>query len=151
MRDHKKQDYNITGFVWLFFKTEIMRISFMFILTGLLLSHISCQTFKNSKTMDKSTVKELDINKYMGKWYEIARLPNSFEKNLVGVTADYSHLKEGRFNVVNKGYKANLNGKLKTAKGKAKIPDLNEKYHSFYFFILTIIYWSWMLMIINGQ
>jgi apolipoprotein D and lipocalin family protein len=98
----------------------------MFILTGLLLSHISCQTFKNSKTMDKSTVKELDINKYMGKWYEIARLPNSFEKNLVGVTADYSHLKEGRFNVVNKGYKANLNGKLKTAKGKAKIPDLNE-------------------------
>lgn len=76
--------------------------------------------------MDKSTVKELDINKYMGKWYEIARLPNSFEKGLVGVTAEYSILKEGRFNVVNQGYKASLNGKLKTAKGKAKVPDINE-------------------------
>ncbi len=35
------------------------------------------------------TVEEFDINKYMGKWYEIERLPNSFEEGLEEITASY--------------------------------------------------------------
>lgn len=73
--------------------------------------------------IDKTTVKELDLNRYLGTWYEIARFPHSFEKNLVGVTATYSLRNDGKIKVVNRGYKNTLDGKLSEAVGKAKIPD----------------------------
>ena len=78
------------------------------------------------KTIDTTTVKHLDIEKYLGTWYEIARFPHSFEKGLVGVTATYSLRKDGKIRVVNQGFKGTLDGKLSTAEGKAKIPDLND-------------------------
>lgn len=73
--------------------------------------------------IDKTTVKELDLNRYLGTWYEIARFPHSFEKNLVGVTATYSLRDDGKIKVLNQGYKNTLNGELSVAEGKAKIPD----------------------------
>jgi apolipoprotein D and lipocalin family protein len=82
-----------------------------------------CQTNKN---MDYSTVKELDLNRYMGTWYEIARYNHSFEKGLVGVTARYSLRPDGKINVINQGYKNTLTGKLSVANGKAKLPDLSN-------------------------
>ncbi|MBN1251149.1 MAG: lipocalin family protein [Bacteroidales bacterium] len=69
------------------------------------------------------TVKKLEINKFLGTWYEIARFPHSFEKNLVGVTATYSLKKDGIIKVLNQGYKNTLNGELKKAVGKAKVPN----------------------------
>lgn len=77
----------------------------------------------NSQMIDKTTVKELDLNRYLGTWYEIARFPHSFEKNLVGVTATYSLRDDGKIKVVNQGYKNTLDGELSVAEGKAKIPD----------------------------
>lgn len=80
----------------------------------------------NDKTMiNTETVKNLDLSKYLGKWYEIARFPHSFEKGLVGVTATYSMREDGKIKVVNQGYKNSLQGELSTAIGKAKIPDSN--------------------------
>jgi len=76
--------------------------------------------------MNLSTIKELDLEKYMGTWYEIARYDHSFERGLVGVTADYSLRPDGKITVINQGYKTSLDGKLSRAKGKAKQPDLNE-------------------------
>jgi lipocalin len=73
--------------------------------------------------IDKTTVKELDLNRYLGKWYEIARFPHSFEKNLVGVTATYRLKDDGNIEVLNEGFKGNLNGPLSRAVGKAKIPN----------------------------
>jgi len=73
--------------------------------------------------IDQTTVKELDLNRYLGTWYEIARFPHSFEKGLVGVTANYSLRADGKIRVINKGYENSLNGKLSVAEGKAKIPD----------------------------
>lgn len=73
--------------------------------------------------IDQTTVKELDLNRYLGTWYEIARFPHSFEKGLVGVTANYSLRTDGKIRVINKGYENSLNGKLSVAEGKAKIPD----------------------------
>lgn len=73
--------------------------------------------------IDKTVVKQLDIDKYLGTWYEIARYDHSFERNLVGVTATYSMREDGKIKVVNKGFKGSLNGKLSEAVGKAKIPD----------------------------
>jgi len=71
-------------------------------------------------------VKNVDINRYTGTWYEIARFPHSFEKNLQGVTATYTLRDDGRINVLNQGYKNSLTGKLKKAKAAAKIPDKSQ-------------------------
>jgi len=86
---------------------------------------LSC-TNTNSQMIDKTTVKELDLNRYLGTWYEIARFPHSFEKNLVGVTATYSLRDDGKIKVLNQGYKNTLDGELSVAEGKAKIPNKTE-------------------------
>ena len=85
----------------------------------------SC-TKTNSQMIDKTTVKELDLNLYLGTWYEIARFPHSFEKNLVGVTATYGLRKDGKIEVLNQGFKNTLDGERSKAVGKAKIPDKSE-------------------------
>lgn len=90
-----------------------------------LLFSFSCSK-TSSQMIDTSTVKELDMNRYLGTWYEIARFPHSFEKDLVGVTATYSMRDDGKIKVVNQGYKKSLDGELSVAVGKAKIPNKAE-------------------------
>jgi apolipoprotein D and lipocalin family protein len=58
------------------------------------------------------------LEKYLGKWYEIARLDHSFEKGLSRVTADYSMRSDGGVKVINRGYSVKEN-KWKESKGKA--------------------------------
>ncbi|MBI9066350.1 MAG: lipocalin family protein [Salinivirgaceae bacterium] len=73
--------------------------------------------------IDKSVVKELSIEKYLGTWYEIARYDHKFERGLVGVTANYSFCDDGKIKVLNTGFKETLDGPKSQAIGKAKIPD----------------------------
>jgi lipocalin len=82
-----------------------------------------CKTQGTRTSVDKSTVIGVDLNRYLGKWYEIARFDRSFEKGLTGVTATYSLRKDGKVKVLNEGFKNTLNGKHKVAVGKAIIPD----------------------------
>jgi len=49
-------------------------------------------------------VKNFEAKRYMGKWYEIARLDNRFEKGLDNISAEYSESVKGGINVFNKGY-----------------------------------------------
>ncbi|MFH1000546.1 MAG: lipocalin family protein, partial [Bacteroidota bacterium] len=72
--------------------------------------------------IDKTVVSELDLNKYLGTWYEIARFDHRFERGLVGVKANYSLFEDGKIKVVNSGFKGDLNGEYSEAIGKAKIP-----------------------------
>jgi apolipoprotein D and lipocalin family protein len=65
-----------------------------------------------------SPVNEYDLNSYLGKWYEIARLDHSFERGLSNVTAEYSLRKDGGVRVVNRGFSDEKN-KWKEAEGKA--------------------------------
>ena len=76
--------------------------------------------------IDKTTVKRLNIERYMGRWYEIARFDHSFERGKVGVTADYSLNDDGTILVVNSGYNGSLDGELKVAIGKAKQPNSKD-------------------------
>jgi len=101
-----------------------MRYSRLLLIFSFLFS-LSC-TKTNSQMIDKTTVKELDLNRYLGTWYEIARFPHSFEKDLVGVTATYSLREDGKIKVLNQGYKNTLDGELSVAEGKAKIPDKSQ-------------------------
>jgi apolipoprotein D and lipocalin family protein len=47
-----------------------------------------------------------ELDRYLGKWYEIARLDHSFERGLTRVTAEYSLREDGGVRVVNRGYAA---------------------------------------------
>jgi apolipoprotein D and lipocalin family protein len=82
----------------------------------------SCQHI-SMKNVDISTVDTVVIDRYLGKWYEIARFPHRFEKDLIGVTATYVLRDDGKINVLNAGYKNNFKGRYKEAHGIAKIPD----------------------------
>lgn len=88
--------------------------------------------------IDKTVVNQLEIDKYLGTWYEIARYDHSFERGMEGVTATYSMRDDGKIKVVNAGYKEGLNGKQSEAVGKAKIPDPEQpaklKVSFFWFF-----------------
>lgn len=84
---------------------------------------VACQSDTQINT---ATVSELDLAKYMGKWYEIARFDHSFERDLVGCTAEYSVQDDGMIKVVNSGYKKTLDGKFEQAEGKAKRPNEAE-------------------------
>lgn len=69
---------------------------------------------------DNTPIPSLDLNRYLGKWYEIARFDHSFERGMENVTAEYSLRDDGLVNVLNSGWK---NGKPKQAVGKARQPD----------------------------
>lgn len=69
-----------------------------------------------------ATVPSVDLERYVGTWYEIARYPNRFQRDCAGdTTANYMLLANGNIQVVNACREAN--GKMKTARGKAKIVD----------------------------
>ncbi len=81
------------------------------------------------KKIDKTTIKEFDLDKYLGTWYELARYPHSFEKNLQGVTANYSIRDDGKVKVLNQGYEGSLDGKKSVAVGKAKLAESGMSGH----------------------
>lgn len=91
------------------------------ILLTLIMLMGSCKS--QNSMIDKTVVKEFDINQYLGTWYEIARFDHRFERGLVGVTANYSIRNDGKIKVINSGFKQTLDGKKSEATGKAKIPD----------------------------
>lgn len=75
--------------------------------------------------MEYETIKNFDLERYLGKWYEIARFDYRFEKDLYAVTAEYSLREDGKVKVVNSGHKGSPTGPLTSAEGKAKLgaPD----------------------------
>jgi len=69
------------------------------------------------------TVEHVDLQRYMGRWYEIATIPMSFQKGCVGVTADYALRKDGDVDVVNTCRPERLDAEPRTATGKAWAVD----------------------------
>lgn len=63
-------------------------------------------------------VNNFKVEKYLGKWYEIARLDHSFERGLTRITADYGMRSDGGLKIINRGYSASEN-KWQEAEGKA--------------------------------
>ncbi len=64
------------------------------------------------------SVSPFDVNRYLGQWYEIARLDHSFERGLSEVSATYTLQADGSLEVLNKGYDAKRD-KWKSATGRA--------------------------------
>lgn len=67
-------------------------------------------------------VPSVDLNRYMGTWYEIARLPNAFQRKCIGdISATYSLLEDGQIKVVNRCRKED--GEVSEVEGRAKRAD----------------------------
>jgi len=96
--------------------------------------------------IEKNTVNNLELQKYLGKWYEIARYDHRFERGLVGVTAEYSVRPDGKIKVVNSGYKKSLDGPYSEAIGKAKIPDPEKEPGKFKVSFFWIFYTDYFVL-----
>ena len=68
------------------------------------------------------TVEKVDLKRYLGRWYEVARLPNRFQKGCVGSTADYSLREDGEISVIN-SCRNEQDGSLEQVTGRAWIVD----------------------------
>lgn len=64
----------------------------------------------------------VELKRYLGRWYEIGRYEQRFERGCEGVTADYSLRTDGKIDVLNRCRKSN--GKFEEARGIAKVVDL---------------------------
>ncbi len=73
--------------------------------------------FHSDSTAAIPAVRNFDVGRYMGRWYEIARLPHRFERDLDFVVAEYSLNPDGTVKVLNSGMRS---GKRKSAEGRAK-------------------------------
>ena len=79
-------------------------------------------------------VSPFELDRYLGKWYEIARLDHSFERGLEQVTAEYGLREDGGVRVLNRGY-STKNGEWDEAEGKAFfVEDENTGYLKVSFF-----------------
>lgn len=69
------------------------------------------------------TVPYVDLERYSGVWYEIARYDQWFQKGCIASTATYSKGRRNKINVVNECRLFELDGEIKSVKGKAKVVD----------------------------
>jgi apolipoprotein D and lipocalin family protein len=92
---------------------------------------------ENNKPLE--TVKKVDLNRYIGLWYEIAKIPNRFQKDCQSnTTAEYSLRDDGRINVKNSCSRAD--GKRNITEGIARVVENsnNSKLEVSFFSILGI-------------
>ena len=75
----------------------------------------------DASDIDNSTVKSVDLNRYLGSWYEIAKYDHYFERDLDYAMARYTLRDDGKIDVLNTGIK---DGRAKDAKGIAKTTDV---------------------------
>jgi apolipoprotein D and lipocalin family protein len=98
-----------------------MKKNKVLLLAGLIFALLALLINLQPTTAQRPYIKNFDLNRYLGQWYEIARFPHSFEKGLVGCTANYSLRPDGKVNVDNAGFKNTLDGTSSNATGKAKL------------------------------
>ena len=71
-------------------------------------------------------VQSFDIQRYLGKWFEVARLDHSFERGLSQVTAEYTLREDGYVRVINRGFDV-AKGEWKEAEGTAKFVGATDE------------------------
>jgi apolipoprotein D and lipocalin family protein len=117
---------------------KIFKLLILFCFTILL-------TACSSKNPTLQTVQKVELNKYLGTWYEIARYEHFFERDCKNVTANYSMMNEETIKVINRCTKIQTNEK-KEAIGRAyAIDNTNSKLKVSFFRPFYGDYWVLML------
>jgi apolipoprotein D and lipocalin family protein len=94
-----------------------------------------------------ATAENVDLARYAGKWYEIAKYPVIFQKGLVAVYAEYTPQDNGTVKVFNRGLKGSFTGKESTITGVAKPADITDnaklkvRFDPFPLNLFTADYW----------
>ncbi|MBU6406945.1 MAG: lipocalin family protein [Alphaproteobacteria bacterium] len=94
------------------------------LMAGMLLS--ACMAGPPGRPVDATPlqpVAAVDLARYAGRWYEIARYPNRFERGCAGVTANYAPREDGRVTVINTCLDGGLDGQERVAEGVARPID----------------------------
>ena len=87
---------------------------------GLMAALAACSGAEYRDTgVEMTTEGPVDLTRYQGLWYEIARFPNRFEEGCAGVTAEYSLNEDGSIKVVNTCREGSPDGPVETAEGRA--------------------------------
>lgn len=110
-------------------------------LSLLLVAHLLSCTTPGSPL---AVVEEVDLDRYQGRWYEIASFPQSFQRGCVATTADYSSREDGRIRVVNQCRTDTFDGELRTIEGVAWVSDeggSNAKLRVQFFWPFSGAYW----------
>ncbi|SDL45237.1 lipocalin family protein [Aliiruegeria lutimaris] len=87
----------------------------------LILANAALAETYRDRNVEMVSVSEFEPQRYMGKWYEIARFPNRFERGCEGVTAEYALRTDGKISVLNTCREGAPDGEIKTADGQAKV------------------------------
>ena len=95
------------------------------------------------KRVKLRTVDEVDLDRFMGKWYEYARYQNAFQKDIVGVIAEYRIRGDGRIDVINTGRVGALDGPLNRSESVGWFVEgsKNTRWRVEFFWPLTAPYW----------
>lgn len=114
---------------------------------------LGAATMTMADTKPLQTVPRVDLARYLGTWYEIATIPQRFQKGCTGVTANYTLRPDGDITVVNACRKDSLNGKFKSVTGKAWVTDkqTNAKLKVRFFWPFSGAYWIIELDSLNYQ
>ena len=108
----------------------------------ILLMMIQSSNVLAAEQQEPTTVQFVNLDLYAGKWYEIARYPNRFQKKCIAaVSATYKLRKDGKVEVVNQCKQSN--GKTKLARGSARVVDkvTNAKLKVTFFWPFSGDYW----------
>jgi apolipoprotein D and lipocalin family protein len=110
----------------------------------ILLIIVTFMLFSNAYPQSEpSVVKNVDLKRYQGLWYEIARLPNFFERKLKCATATYTLRADGKITVLNAGNYITEPEKKSSVDGTAWVPDNNNpgKLKVQFFWPFSADYW----------
>lgn len=119
---------------------KMFRLALLVLLTSTALS-VAASAHGDEPPLE--TVPYVDLQRYLGKWYEIASFPQSFQKGCVGTQATYSLRDDGDIEVLNQCYDGSFEGKVRTARGKAWVTDraTNAKLRVQFFWPFSGKYW----------
>lgn len=88
---------------------------------GILLTLAACGTQYRDRTQPIEAQADVDVSRYLGTWYEIARFPVPFQRGCVATTARYGQLEQGGISVVNSCRQDGLDGPLRQIEGRADV------------------------------
>ncbi|KQW86616.1 lipocalin family protein [Brevundimonas sp. Root1279] len=100
------------------------RLSLILLLGGAALALGACATLQRGPVGNAAVpqpAKAVDLDRYVGLWYEIGRYENGFERGCEGVTARYARREDGLVSVVNSCRQGGPDGPEKVSEGRAKV------------------------------
>jgi len=98
-----------------------MRYSWIILCLGCAAVMFACRS--SAKVSTLAVVPRVELDRYIGTWYEVARYPNRFQKNCYSTTATYELRDDGTISVINRCSEGSANGAEKVARGRAWVVD----------------------------